>query len=164
MRASLDQLDLKLLEHLQANNIQTADQLAEQVGRSPSAVARRLRRLRAIGAVANDVAVVSEEAAGHPLFAVVHIQLERHGPQEADRFRRQLIASENVQLCFDVSGAFDFLLLVVAADMDAYNAFADSMLGDQPVVCRFETTFVKKRGKATLALPLGQLLRLVPGA
>lgn len=150
----LDPLDLRLLACLQQDNLQTADRLAEQVGRSPSAVARRLRRLRATGAVAADVALVSEAAAGHPLSAIVHVQLERHAPQEGDRLRRRLVASPHVQLCLDIAGAFDILLLVVAADMDDYNAFADATLADHPAVRRFESTFVKKRVKATLAVPL----------
>ena len=115
MARKLDRLDLRLLACLQEDNLQTADALAEQVGRSPSAVARRLRRLRASGAVAAEVALVSEEAAGFPLSAVVHVQFERHAPQEVDRFRRRLCASPNVQLCLDLAGAFDIMLLVVAA-------------------------------------------------
>lgn len=155
MTDTLDPLDLALLACLQEDNLQTADILAEKVGRSPSAVARRLRRLRTSGAVAADVALISEAAAGYPLSAIVHIQLERHAPQEGDRLRRRLIASPNVQLCLDIAGAFDILLLVVAADMDAYNAFADATLAEHPAVRRFESTFVKKRVKVTLAVPLG---------
>jgi DNA-binding Lrp family transcriptional regulator len=158
MKEALDRLDLKLLDCLQEDNLQTADQLAERVGRSPSAIARRLRRLRSTGAIAADVSLLSEEAAGHPLFAIVHIQLERHAPQQGDLLRRRLTASPNVQLCLDISGAFDILLMVVAADMDAFNAFADLMLAEHPAVRRFETSFVKKRVKATLALPLDQLV------
>lgn len=157
MPGQLDDLDVRLLACLQEDNLQTADRLAEQVGRSPSAVARRLRRLRSSGAIAADVALVSQEAAGNPLFAIVHVQLERHTPQEGDALRRRLVASTNVQLCLDVSGAFDIMLLVVAADMEGYNAFADAMLAEQPAVRRLETTFVKKRSKATLALPLEEL-------
>ena len=160
MHERLDTLDIRLLACLQENNIQTADQLAERVGRSPSAVARRLRRLRSNGAIAADVAIVSQEAAGNPLFAVIQVQLERHAPHEGDLLRRRLLASPNVQLCLDISGMFDIMLLVVAADMNSYNAFADAMLAEQPAVRRFETSFVKKRAKASLALPLEELLTI----
>lgn len=157
MLGRLDSLDVRLLACLQEDNLQTAEQLAERVGRSPSAVARRLRRLRSSGAIAAETAVISQEAAGNPLFAVVHVQLERHTPQEGDLLRRRLLASPNVQLSLDISGPFDIMLLVVAADMDCYNAFAEAMLVEQPAVRRFETSFVKKRVKATLALPLEEL-------
>ncbi|HEX9954799.1 MAG TPA: Lrp/AsnC family transcriptional regulator [Allosphingosinicella sp.] len=154
MSKRLDRLDTALLTCLQRDNLQTAEQLAEQVGRSPSAVARRVRRLRETKAIAADVAVISEEAAGHPLSAIVHVQLERHAIQASDLLRRRLQASDNVQLLFEISGAFDLLLLVVAQDMDAYNLFVDQVLADDPAVRRLETSFVKRRAKATLAVPL----------
>jgi DNA-binding Lrp family transcriptional regulator len=151
----LDKLDMQLLALVQQNNLFTADQLAERIGLSPSAIARRLRRLRASGAIIADVSLVSEQAAGDPLTAVVHIQLDRHTPQEDDRLRRRLVASPNVQLCLNLAGSFDILLLVVARNMREYNDFADAALEDNPAVRRFETTFVKRRVKATLAFPLG---------
>jgi DNA-binding Lrp family transcriptional regulator len=153
----LDALDVKLLACLQTDNLLPTDALADRVGRSPSAVARRLRRLRDSGAVAADVSVVSEQAAGHPLSAIVHLQLERHALTEVASFKRQLAASPNVQFCLEISGAFDILLLVVVPDMEAFNTFADDVLAGQRAVRRYETSFVKRRLKASLALPLDQL-------
>lgn len=150
---SLDELDRALLACLQQDNLQTADRLAEQVGRSPSAVARRVRRLRAEGAIAAEAAVLSDAAAGYPLSAVIHVQLASHVPHESNRLRQRLISHPQVQLCLDVAGAFDIVLLVVAADMVVFNDFTLSVL-EQPAVRRFETSFVKKRHKATLAVPL----------
>lgn len=147
---------MRLLASLQQDNLRTADQLSDMIGLSPSAIARRLRRLRESGAIAADVSLLTDRVAGNPLSAVVHVQLERHAPQEGDRLRRRLVASPNVQLCLDIAGTFDILLLVVAADMDAYNRFADETLAEHPAVRRIETTFVKKRVKATLALPLDE--------
>lgn len=155
--AKLDGLDRKLLSCLQRDNQLTADTLADRVGRSPSAIARRLRRLRDSGAIVADVAVVSEQSVGHPLSAIIHVQLERHALTEVASFKRQLAASDNVQFCLEISGAFDILLLVVVADMEAFNLFADDLLAGQRAVRRYETSFVKRRLKASLALPLDQL-------
>jgi DNA-binding Lrp family transcriptional regulator len=157
MDNKLDQLDLKLLACVQADNQLTAEALAERVGLSPSAVARRLRQLRAGRAIVGDVAIVAEQAVGHPLSAIIHVQLERHALTEVASFKRQLLGSENVQFCLEISGAFDILLLVVVADMEAFNLFADEMLAAQRAVRRYETSFVKRRLKASLALPLDQM-------
>ncbi|MEA3053976.1 MAG: Lrp/AsnC family transcriptional regulator, leucine-responsive regulatory protein [Sphingomonadales bacterium] len=157
MDKKLDQIDLRLLACLQADNQLTAELLAERVGLSPSAVARRLRQLRSARAIAADVAIVAEQALGHPLSAIIHIQLERHALTEVASFKRQLAACDNVQFCLEISGAFDILLLVVVAGMDSFNLFADDMLAGQRAVRRYETSFVKRRLKASLALPLDQL-------
>jgi Lrp/AsnC family transcriptional regulator, leucine-responsive regulatory protein len=157
MDKKLDQLDIRLLACLQVDNQLTSEMLADKVGLSPSAVARRLRQLRAARTIVGDVAVVAEQAVGHPLSAIIHIQLERHALTEVASFKRQLLAAENVQFCLEISGAFDILLLVVVADMEAFNLFADDLLAGQRAVRRYETSFVKRRLKASLALPLDQL-------
>lgn len=157
MRSTLDPLDLKLLACLQRDNQLKAEALAEQIGLSPSAVARRLRQLRANKVIAADVSIVSEQALGTPLSAIVHIQLERHALNEVESFRRQLAASDNVQFCLEISGTFDILILVVVAGMEAFNSFADDVLAGQRAVRRYETSFVKRRLKASLALPLPEL-------
>jgi DNA-binding Lrp family transcriptional regulator len=157
MEKTLDPLDLKLLAWIQADNLLTAEVLADRVGLSPSAVARRLRHLRSTRVIAADVAIVSEQALGRPLSAIIHVQLERHALTEVASFKRQLATCDNVQFCLEISGAFDILLLVVVADMEAFNLFADDMLAGQRAVRRYETSFVKRRLKASLALPLEQL-------
>ena len=154
---SLDALDIRLLDCLQQDNLLTADAMAERVGLSPSAIARRLRRLRKTGAIAADVAVVSEEAAGNPVFMLVQVQLERHALPDVAALRRRLAACANVQLLLDVSGTIDIVLLVVARDLDAFNAFADEMLASDRAVRRYETSLVKSRRKTSLAMPLAVL-------
>ncbi len=101
------------------------------------------------------MAVISEDAAGSPLSAVVQVQFERHAAQEIGQFRQRVAAIPHVQIYFDLAGSFDVLLIVVAADMDEYNQFAEAMLERSPVR-RFETTFVKKRVKASLAVPFNR--------
>ena len=157
MGKKLDPLDIRLLACLQEDNQLTADLLAGRVGLSASAVARRLRRLRASKVIAGDVSVVAEAAVGHPVSAIIHVQLERHAPNEIAAFRRRLVGSDNIQFCLEISGAFDILLLVVVPDMAAFNLFADDLLANQRAVRRYETSFVKRRLKASLALPLEQL-------
>ncbi|MCW3835171.1 Lrp/AsnC family transcriptional regulator [Sphingomonas canadensis] len=153
MGAVRDKLDIRLLEQLQRNALFTADELAERLPLSPSAIARRIRRLRDSGVIAADVSVLAETAVPC-LSAFVHIQLDRHALSAVEALRRRLTTSPNVQLFMEVSGAFDVVLLVTVRDMEGFNAFADAELAGDPVVRRYETSFVKKRRKLSLALPL----------
>lgn len=153
MRNTRDRLDLRILDLLQANALLTADELAAELPLSPSAIARRVRRLRETGVIAADVAVLSD-AVGPFLSALVQIQLDRHALAAVEALRRRLTASPHVQLYMEISGAFDLVLLITVADMEAFNEFADAQLAGDPVVRRYETSFVKKRRKFSLALPL----------
>jgi len=143
-----DSFDLKLLNAMQEDADRTAEQLAEIVALSPSAIARRLRRLREAGAIAQTVAMLPASIVDRRLRALVCIQLHDHAPAGglAD-LKQRLLEIDEVQLCLEVSGSDDMVLLVACRDMAEFNAFADAELASSPVVRRYETSFVKKEIK-----------------
>jgi DNA-binding Lrp family transcriptional regulator len=153
MGATRDMLDLRILDLLQRDALLTADELAQRLPLSASAIARRIRRLRESGVIAEDVSVLSEQV-GPFLSAVVQVQMDRHALAAVEALRRRLVASPQVQLYLEISGTFDLMLLVTVRDMDAFNDFVDTMLAADPVVRRYETSFVKRRRKFSTALPL----------
>ena len=143
-----DNFDLKLLNAMQEDADRTAEQLAEIIALSPSAIARRLRRLREEGHIAQTIALLPVAMADRRLRALVNIQLHDHAPAGGlAELKERMRALDQVQLCLEVSGAMDMLLLVASRDMAEFNAFADAELGSNPVVQRYETSFVKKEIK-----------------
>lgn len=143
-----DNFDLKLLNALQEDADRTAEQLADLVALSPSAIARRLRRLREVGAIDHTVALLPASIVDRRLRALVSVQLHDHAPAAGlSLLRERLRELDEVQLCLEVSGSDDMVLLVACRDMAEFNAFADAELAASPVVRRYETSFVKKEIK-----------------
>ena len=151
---TLDAIDRAILALLQADAAQTADVLAEKVGRSPSVVARRIRRLRAEGVILRETAILRPELAGYTLTTLVKVYLQRHEAQAAANLRRELQAEPRVQLILDIAGEVDIVLLIVSRDMAQYDDLADRLLEASPAVNRFESHVVKKRHKVDYAVPL----------
>lgn len=150
----IDEFDRALLLQLQDDALLTAEELAERIALSPSAIARRLRRLRSTGAIVASRAVLAESVA--PLLAaLIEVVLSRHEVSAVAALIRKLSASPAVQMVVEVSGAVDIVLLVVAPDIAGFNAFADAELANHPAVARYETRFVKRRHKFSTAIPLG---------
>ena len=143
-----DSFDLKLLNAMQEDADRTAEQLAEIVSLSPSAIARRLRRLREVGAISRTIALLPSSVSDKRLRALISIQLHEHAPASGlEDLRRKLQALDEVQLCLEVSGNDDLMLLVACRDMAEFNDFADRELAASPVVRRYQTSFVKKEIK-----------------
>ncbi len=143
-----DSFDLKLLNAMQEDADRTADQLAELVALSPSAIARRLRRLREMGAIARTVSLLRGDLAETRLRAMVHLQLQEHAEKAGlAALRARLQELDEVQWCFEVSGTDDLVMLIACRDMAEFNALADAELAANPVVRRYETSFVKKEVK-----------------
>lgn len=152
----LDRFDRQLLNLVQEDAGQTAEQLAEQVFLSPSAVQRRLRRLREQGVIVRDAAVVDPKKVGRPTFFVVSLQVERERPELLAQLRQWLAAQEHVQQAFYVTGKADFVLIITAPDTETYDALMARLVGDNPNVKRFTTNValgVVKRG-LTIPIPL----------
>ena len=152
----LDRFDRQLLNLVQEDAGQTAEQLAEQVFLSPSAVQRRLRRLREQGVIVRDAAVVDPRKVGRPTFFVVSLQVERERPELLAQLRQWLAAQEHVQQAFYVTGEADFVLIITAPDTETYDALMARLVGDNPNVKRFTTNValgVVKRG-LTIPIPL----------
>lgn len=154
MRA-LDDYDMALLELMQADSQRTAEELAADVALSPSAIARRVRRLREERVIVAERAVVTERI-GPFLTALVDIQLARHDLASVDALIGRLGARAEVQVIFEVAGMMDLALVIAVRDMEGFNRFADEALADDPVVRRYETRLVKRRRKFTTAWPIAR--------
>lgn len=151
----LDAFDIRLLELLQADALATAEELARQVPLSASAVTRRVRRLRADGWIAADVAVVARQLSDRRLRALVSVQVHEHAEERGiAALRAKLAATPEVQMILDIAGADDLAVLVSARDMNDYNDLTALLFESDPAVRRYETNFVKRVHKQTAAIPL----------
>lgn len=144
----LDRFDIALLNEVQRDDAQTAEELAVRVALSPSAIARRLRRLRAEGFIAKTVALLSPRVTEKRLRAIVLVQLNEHADLKGknalmDRIHR----SPQVQFSYDLAGTWDILLLFDCANMAEFNQVAEAVLIADATVRRFETSFVKREAK-----------------
>jgi len=144
----LDRFDLLLLNQIQRDDSQTAEQLASGVPLSPSAIARRLRRLRSGGWVARTIALLSPRLTQDRLRALVLIQLNEHADLAGKAaLERRLLGCDSVQFCYEIAGPHDLVALFDCSSMADFNACADEILASSPTVRRYETHFVKREVK-----------------
>ena len=155
---TLDKLDRQILRSLQADGRATFDLLAEQVGLSPSAVLRRVKRLEEGRVIDRYVALVRPEAVGLGLTAYINVRLEKHTESHKrnpmDVFRASVQTWPEVVECAALTGEMDYLLRVLVQDMAHYSRFIMDTLLKHPSVQDCKTSFVLDRVKATTAVPL----------
>lgn len=149
-----DDFDRRLLNLVQSDAGQTAEQLAGQVGLSASAVQRRLKRLREGGVIIREVAVLDLKSLGSPTFFVASLQIERERPELIAQLRAWLMAQEHVQQIYYVTGQADFVLVVTAPNAASYEALMARLMSDNPNVTCFSTSMVLNVIKRSLAIPV----------
>ena len=155
---TLDKLDRHILRSLQQDGRATYDQIAEQVGLSPSAVLRRVKRLEEARVIDRYVALVKPESVGLGLTAYINVRLEKltegHKRNPMDVFRASVQAWPEVVECAAMTGEMDYLLRLVVRDMAHYSHFIMDTLLKHPSVQDCKTSFVMDRVKATTAVPV----------
>jgi Lrp/AsnC family leucine-responsive transcriptional regulator len=152
----MDAFDIKILNIVQRDNRLSAEKIAERVGLSPSSVQRRLKRLRKSGIIEADVAVVSPEAAGRRLIAIVGVTLQQERPlgPEMQEFKKLMLQAPEVMQCYHVTGDSDFVLIITAKDMQEYEALTRRFFVENKSVRRFYTSIVVSRVKFGTIIPL----------
>lgn len=141
----LDKFDRLLLEAVQRDDGRTADVLAAEIPLSPSALARRLRRLRKQGWIARTIALLSPRLTRDRLRAVVFIQLAEHADRAGkEQLERRLLATDRVQSCFEIAGPNDLVCLFDCANMAEFTDTAEALLAASPTVRRYEANIVKR--------------------
>jgi len=145
----LDRFDRLLLNLLQRDSGRTAESLASEIALSPSAIARRLRRLRANGTIARTTANLAPRIIKDRLRAVVTIQLDDHGALERIlALKKQLTETPAVQYFYETAGSLDFVIVFDCANMGEFNDLVFAMIMGNPIVHRHECLFVLHELKA----------------
>lgn len=149
----MDSKDRQILQELQANGRLTNQELSERVNLSPSPCLRRLRLLEEQGVITGYTARVDPKAWGLPVTVFIRIKLERHGDDAVQVFERTIKEMPKVMDCWLMTGRSDYLLRVVAADLDDYEQFVRRELQRVPGIASIDTSFAYGSVKHAQILP-----------
>lgn len=149
----MDSKDRQILQELQANGRLTNQELSERVNLSPSPCLRRLRLLEEQGVITGYTAMVDQKAWGLPVTVFIRIKLERHGDEAVQAFERTIMDMPKVMDCWLMTGRSDYLLRVIAADLDDYEQFVRRELQRVPGIASIDTSFAYGSVKHAQVLP-----------
>ena len=153
-RIQLDAIDRKLLDLLQQDSARPLYGLGDAVGLSPSAVQRRLKRYRKSGLIRREIAVLDTDALPGTTLACVLVSLERESKRLHSGFQERMRAAPEVQQCYDVSGDWDYLVILVTDGMAHCRGVVEALFLEAPNIKRYSTLFVFGVVKSGLHIPL----------
>ncbi len=123
---------------------------------APSSTLERVRRLEARGVIRAYRAVIDPDAVGFGVLAVVMINLAGHQSEAIERFEHQVRALDEVVACLHVTGRYDYLLQVVAHDMQHLRDLITRDLAAIGGVQKQETFLVLATAKGDEGYPLAR--------
>ena len=151
---SLNEIDRRILKHLQMDARMTNTDLAREVGLSPSPCLRRVRDLEQNGTINRYVALLNPSAVGLPVSVFVQVTLERQVEKALESFEAAILKRPEVMECYLMTGDSDYLIRVVVASLDDYERFLVNELTTISGVASIKSSFALKQVKYRTNLPL----------
>ncbi len=155
----LDALDLKILAALQREGRITKLRLSELVNLSPSACFERVKRLEAAGYIRGYHAELDVARIVRTTIVLVEVGLKSHAAADFARFEQAIQEAEEVLDCWAVGGGADYVLRVVARDIEHYQAVIDRLLAADIGIAKYYSYIVTKHVKRGAGYPIHALLR-----
>ena len=155
--AELDSFDLAILEALRQNARASNVEIAEKVNLSEAPCLRRIRRLEAEGVIQGYGVRLNPEAVGIGFVAYVTLVLDYLTASTAEEFVERMAEIPEIVSCYIVSGGYDAILHVAAADAAAYSEIVFDKLRRIPGVKDVRSSFVMKTIEESPGLPLLQM-------
>lgn len=143
----LDSIDLKILDAVQREGRITKLGLAERVGLSATPAWMRLRKLEKAGIIRGYRADLDLRLVAPIATVLVEVTLGSHRQADFDRFERAVRDTPEIVACWAVGGGVDYILKVVAKDIDAYQRLVDSLLAREIGIDRYFTYIVTRAVK-----------------
>ena len=156
--AELNTKDIEILELLQSNSDRSSTEIAQQLNMSQSPCWRRINRLEQEGIIQKKVAVLNREALGMELVAFTSINLREASRKNMEHFEREVSLMDEVVECYTITGAWDYMLKVVAKDIRHYEQFVRNRLLEIPMIGQIYSNISVTEIKNTTELPLRQQL------
>ena len=154
MSHQLDDTDKAILNLLQDDVTLPLKAIAERVHVCVATAQRRVQQLIESGVISKQVAIVDPTKVGYGLTAFVMIEMERSNTSMQHRFERLMHEQAQVMSCYEVSGDFDFLLVVNAKNMSDYHRFTRDTLTYENNVRNFKSQFVMNFTKSGTKITL----------
>ena len=149
-----DRVERRILTLLQANGRMPIVELAAEVGMSESACQRRLRKMERAGVVQGYAALVDQRALGLAVTAFVLVTLEKQPDAQAGGFHCCVQSEPHIVECHATSGSHDYLMKVVARDIDHFSDLVMRNILHYPGVRNVESSFSLQEIKHAYTLPV----------
>ncbi|NJM49672.1 MAG: Lrp/AsnC family transcriptional regulator [Sphingomonadales bacterium] len=151
---NLDPIDLKLLKELQADGRVTNVDLATKVGLTAPPCLRRMRTLEQSGVIKSYHAHIDPAALGYTITVFAMVSLKSQAEEDLRAFEDHVRALPDVRECHMLNGEIDFILKILARDLQSFQELLTSELTSAPNVSSVKTSLTIRTAKDEPGVPV----------
>jgi len=139
---SIDEKDMAILRLLQHNARITVKEISEKIHLSTTPVHERIKRMEEAGVIKQYATLLNHTKVKKNLMVICYVSLRQHNKSAGTKFIKSILEMNEVIECYSISGEFDFMLKVVAENMDAYYDFHVNKLSQSENIGHVQSVFV----------------------
>ena len=151
---NLDEIDLKILQRLQNDGRITNVELANSVGLTAPPCLRRMRALEDDGVIKSYHAAIDPAKMGYTITVFAMVSLKSQAEIDLQAFENHVQKLPEVRECYMLNGEIDFMLKVVAKDLQQFQSFLTSQLTAAPNVASVKTSLTIRSAKHLPGVPI----------
>lgn len=152
--SKFDDIDMQILRELQQNGRMTNVELADRVGLTAPPCLRRVRSLEEAGIIRGYHADLDANALGYSITVFAMVSLKSQAEADLRSFEDHIATLPEVRECYMLNGEIDFILKVVARDLQSFQQFLTSQLTAAPNVSSVKTSLTIRTSKQLPGIPM----------
>ncbi len=152
--SDLDDVDRRLLRELQDDGTLSSSSLGERLSLTVTPCWRRRKRLEDLGVIVDYQANLDRRKLGYDVLAFAQVRFSDHSGELPDLFEQVIKDLPQVLTCHKVTGEADYVLTVLAADLESYGRFIEDVLRRQPGIASIQSSLALREVKAITRIPV----------
>jgi Lrp/AsnC family transcriptional regulator, leucine-responsive regulatory protein len=157
MAIIIDNIDKAILRELQEDGSISNLDLSKKIGLSPSACLSRTKNLVETGVIKKFATIVDEKKLGMEILAFVLVNITPLNRETIHSFLEDVNRFPQIQECYTLTGSHDYLLKIVAKDMESYRDFIIDSLMQNTTINSVETSMVMGIEKRDVYVPIDEV-------
>jgi DNA-binding Lrp family transcriptional regulator len=150
----IDAIYKKILRTLQKNAKITNAKLSKEIGLSPAPTLERVRKLESKGIISGYHAKLDKSKIGLGVSTYVMVSLKGHNKKNLDSFIEKISDVDNIVECHHITGSGDFILKVVAKDIESYQKLMLEKVSEIEVTDSLQSMVILSTFKDNKQMPL----------
>ncbi|WP_420141383.1 Lrp/AsnC family transcriptional regulator [Sphingomonas sp.] len=150
----IDDVDRVILSTLQEEGRITNVELARRVGLTAPPCLRRMRALEESGVIRGYHAELDAGQLGYGIMVFALVSLKSQAEDDLRRFETHITELPEVRECHMLNGEIDFILKIVAHDLQSFQSFLTTKLTPAPNVASVKTSLTIRTSKTSCGIPV----------
>lgn len=138
----MDAKDRMILSIIQEDSTFSVKDISEKIGLTFTPTYERIKQLEKQGVIEKYVGLLNREKLGLNIVVYCNVRLKEQSKKVLETFEKNIVQHDEVQEIISLSGEYDYMLKIIAKDINSYNEFTVNVISNIPSIGQYHSSIV----------------------